>query len=356
MNTFKSKINKVRKTILIALTKNVGASNHQNAGLIDKDKVDRVLIIRPNHRLGNQLLMAPIVQEVLETFPHCKIDLFGGKLSPILYKNYERIDRIIKLPRKPFKELFNYIQAWLVLRNRRYDIAINVEKSSSSGRLATKFARATYKFYGEDEAIFNYKYPDYKHIAKYPVYSLRYSLSKLGIAETNKDVPVLDLKLSAAEFAEGRKILHSLIDQKEARTISLYTFATGAKCYSESWWSEFYERLKSQYPNFNILEILPVENVSMIAFKAPSYYSRDLREMGAVIANTAVFIGADCGIMHLASAVNAPTLGFFSVANAESYEPYNKNSKALTTTQLTMDDIFHEIDNVLSASFLTGIL
>lgn len=350
MNTFKKKVNNVRRDILYALTKNVGVSKHKDAGLLDKDKVQRVLILRPNHRLGNQLLMTPLVQEVLETFPNCKIDLFAGKVSPILFKNYERIDRIIRLPRKPFKELYKYIKTWLTLRKRRYDIAINVAKDSSSGRLSTKFARAKYKFYGEEEAILQPLHADYIHIAKSPVYSLRYTLSRLGIKDTNKEVPCLDLKLSAVELTEGKKKLESLIGNKEKRTICLYTFATGDKCYSESWWSEFYEKLKSKYSNFNIIEILPVENVSMIAFKAPSFYSNDIREMGAVMVNTAVWIGADCGIMHLASASNVPTLGFFSVTNALSYFPYNKHSKALTTTELTMDDIFSEIDKVLSAS------
>jgi len=348
MGNFKKKINKRRKHILLALTKNVGSSNHQNIDPIDKDKVKRVLIIRPNHRLGNQLLMTPLVQEVLETFPNCKIDLFAGKVSPIIFKNYDRIDRIIKLPRKPFKELFKYIKTWLKLRSKRYDIVINAAKNSSSGRLATKFTHAKYKFYGEDENELIPIHADYLHLAKYPVYSFRYTLSKMGIADTGKGVPCMDLKLSATEIAEGKKILDSLIDKKEEKTICLYTFATGAKCYSESWWSEFYEKLKSKYSNVNIIEILPVEHVSMIDFKAPSLYSKDIREMGAVIANTAIFIGADCGVMHLASSVNTPTLGFFSVTNPNSYEPYNAHSKALITSRINLDDIFHEIDKIIS--------
>jgi len=347
MSHLKEEANSRRRAILIALTKRVGASNHQNDSQIDKSNVRRVLLIRPNHRLGNQLMMTPLVQEVLDTFPNCRIDLFAGKVSPIIFKNYERIDRIIRIPRKPFKELFNYIRAWLMLRNRRYDLAINVTKKSSSGRLATNFARATYKLFGEEPDELKEKYSDAIHLAKYPVYSLRYSLSKMGIADSAKEIPFLDIKLSDAEIADGKKILQSLIDKKTEKTVCLYTYATGAKCYSASWWSEFYERLKSSYPNYNIIEILPVENISMIDFKAPSFYSKDIREMGAVIANTAVFIGADCGIMHLSSAVHTPTLGFFSVTNTQSYVPYNRNSKALNTADISQDDIFDEINTIL---------
>jgi ADP-heptose:LPS heptosyltransferase len=51
--------------------------------------------------LGNQLLITPLVQEVTDTFPNCKIDLFV-KETAIIFENYENIDSIIKLPKKAF--------------------------------------------------------------------------------------------------------------------------------------------------------------------------------------------------------------------------------------------------------------
>jgi hypothetical protein len=54
----------------------------------------------------------------------------------------------------------------------------------------------------------------------------------------------------------------------------------------------FYALLQ-RISDYNIIEILPVENVSQIAFKSPVFYSKDIREIGAVIANTEIFIGAD---------------------------------------------------------------
>jgi len=342
-------INNVRRTVLKDLTKKIGASeNNQIVGSLDKNEVKRVLIIRPNHRLGNQLLITPLVQEITEIFPDCKIDLFvKGGLAPIIFENYQNIDKIIKLPKKHFKQLFQYIQGWLKLRSRRYDIVINVVNGSSSGRLSTKFTNAKFKFYGDDENDLQLKYPDYKHIAKEPVYGFRCFLSKLGIAVANKEVPTLDIKLSSSEMVAGEKIVQSLTGNKEGKTICLFTYATGAKCYTESWWLEFYERLKSEYPNFNIIEILPVENISKIAFKAPTLYSKDIREMASVMANSDVFIGADSGIMHLASSAKAPVLGLFSVTSLGMYTPYGNNSKGLDTNKLSIDDLIKEINQIL---------
>ena len=347
MGNFKKNINLFRKKALKSMTKNIGGGFSGKAGLLDPDLIKRVLIIRPNHRLGNQLLMTPIVLELAETFPKAKIDLFAGKVAPILFQNYGMVDRIIRIPRKPFKELFSYFKAWTLLRSRKYDFVVNVDQNSSSGRLATSFARATYKLHGENVDELQSHHADYHHIAKNPVFNFRHALLPLGIDRTKLEMPCMDLKLSAEELQQGKQLLQSLLPGNDKPVLSLYTFATGAKCYSESWWEEFYARLKSRYTDYRILEILPVEHVSMIAFKAPTLYSKDVREMAAVMANTAMYIGADCGVMHLASAAPTPTFGFFSITNPLNYAPYNKGSKAFITNGLENEDIFKELDKLL---------
>lgn len=349
--SFKSVVNGKRRAIMRGLTRNIGRSalNKDAHGISDSD-IRRVLISRPNSRLGNQLLITPLVQEISNTFPNCKIDLFvRGNISFILFENYECIERIIRLPRKPFKELFKYIKVWFSLERYNYDIVINVDKNSSSGRLSTQFSNARFKFFNDLEEDLLAKYEDYEHMAKFPVYNFRRNLIRLGFTGIDLDnpMPVLNIKLSAAEVATGKEILDSLVD-KSKRTISIYTFATGDKCYSKDWWLNAYGRLKAEYgEKYNILEILPIENVSQIDFQAPSYYSRDIREMTAFINNTAVFIGADSGIMHLASAGQTPVIGLFSVTDIEKYKPYNEGSVAIDTNTMDIDDIVAVIDKIL---------
>ena len=343
----KRDINALRRKLMHSLTKNIGTTHFEPNTDLTKVVIKRILICRPNPRLGNQLLITPLVQEVIATFPECEIDLFvNGGLAQIVFKNYKNVKRIIQLPRKPFKELIKYSQGWMALRKHNYDIVINVVEGSSSGRLSAQFANSKYKFFGDDIADLQLKYQDYGHIAKQPVYNFRYYLTKLGFKENDKPVPSLDLKLSNSEIAEGQKLLQEIV-KNDKKTICIFTFATGAKCYPESWWEPFYERLKSEYPNYNIIEILPVENVSQIGFKAPTFYSKDIREMGSLIANTEVFIGADSGIMHLASSAQTPTVGLFSGTNINMYTPYNNNSVSIDTNSGTADDWIKIIDRIL---------
>jgi ADP-heptose:LPS heptosyltransferase len=343
------KINVFRRSLTHLITKNIGNSQlNQNTDFIDKAKIKRILICRPNQRLGNLLLITPLIEEVTTTFPECKIDLFvKGFLAPIVFENYKNINLVFELPKKPFKTLINYFQVWNKIRKQHYDIVINVDKNSSSGKLATQFTRSKYKFFGDSYDDNVLKHKDYNHIAKYPIYNFRSYLTQLGLEINDTPIPSLDLKLSSLEIAEGKKVLNDIV-KNDKKTICIFTFATGEKCYSESWWENFYERLKKEYSNYNIIEVLPVENVSQIAFKSPTFYSKDIRQIGSLIANTEMFIGADSGIMHLASSVKTTTVGLFSITDINKYQPYDNNSVAINTNISSTDDCIKIINGALN--------
>lgn len=304
-----------------------------------------MLICRPNHRLGNLILITPLIQEVIATFPGCKIDLLvKGEMAPTLFKYYENIDRIIQLPSKPVKYLIESAVGWISILSRRYDLVINAVHNSSSGKLASKLAKSRLKVFGNE--IGDAATIGEPHIAKYPVLNLRHVLSSHGISRDSESVPLIDIKLSPIEAEAGKKIVSGIF-QNDRKTISIYTYATARKCYSKAWWESFHEKLKCAYPDFNILEILPLNNTSQLGFATPTFYSQDVREIGAVISNTAVFIGADCGIMHLASAAHAPTVGLFSVTNESVYAPYGNKSISFNTNSVTISQVFEHLESLI---------
>ena len=77
---------------MVSLTRNIGKSQSGSNSIPAKEEFRRILISRPNQRLGNLLLITPLIQELEETFPNAKIDLFvKGGLAPILFENYNSI-------------------------------------------------------------------------------------------------------------------------------------------------------------------------------------------------------------------------------------------------------------------------
>ena len=107
----KSIVNQYRRKITQALTNSIGKKS-LNKIIKEKNKalvLKRVLVNRPNQRLGNTLLITPLIQEIITNYPEVKIDLFvKGKTAPFVFQNYPQVDQIIELPKKPFKQLFTY--------------------------------------------------------------------------------------------------------------------------------------------------------------------------------------------------------------------------------------------------------
>lgn len=347
--SIKKIVNEWRRHITKFLIKNVGA-DYQNppAGPEGNAGIKRILVSRPNHRLGNQLLLMPLIEELEATFPGCKIDLFvRGGLSHVLFKNHPSIEQVIKLPKRPTKEPSEHFAAWKTVKSTPYDLTINVINSSSSGRVSVKKSKAKYKLFGflTDEVMA--QHPDYAHMAKNPVYILRDALAQLGFEVQKGPVPLMDMRLDATELAHGKAELDKLVSP-EKKSICIFTFATGSKCYSPEWWLPVYETLKKHFPNYNIVEVLPAENVSQINFAAPTFYSHDVREIAAFIAATEVFIGADSGIMHLASASKTPTLGLFGVTQSFRYEPYGNGSRPIDTNITDANAIAQIVADILN--------
>lgn len=320
---------------------------NRNADVIIKESIKRVLICRPNHRLGNQLLITPLIQEVENVFPNARTDLFlKGNLGKLIFENYSSVDRLITLPKKHFKELHKYIYGWFILKTRKYDLVINADSGSSSGRLATQISNANYRLF-EDE-MSKPKPLDYNHFAKKSVYQLREYLKKSGIQISENEIPLLNIILKQEEIINGKKILNQ-ITKNDKPTIGIYTFATLNKCYAPEIWMHFYKALKMKYESdYNIIEILPVENVSQINFTAPYFYSKDIRELASIIGAMKIFISADCGMMHLASASKIPVVGLFKFDNVEKYQPYGNKSIGICTQDLNPKNIFKEIDSIIS--------
>lgn len=354
------KINIIRRFLTKGLTSSISDSKKfENHKRIDPNQIKRILISRPNHRLGNQLLITPIVEEVSFYFPNAKIDLFvKGGVANVIFENYPQINNIIQLPKKHFKELGSYISCWFKLRFTRYDLAINVEKGSSSGRLSVKLCNAKLKFFGDviKPSVLIEQFPEAVHNAKYPVYVFQNYLRIIKIPIIKETVFPLDLKLTKREIEQGKMDLYDLKIDKSKPTIALFTYATGSKCYSQNWWSGFLERLQNEFSStYNFIEVLPVENISQIKFSLPTYYSKNIRAIGGLIANTSLFIGADSGMMHLASASKTPTIGLFSVTNSKKYRPYANGSVSINTNKKSFIEMISIIKSALQKKSMTSM-
>ena len=325
--SFKMQINQVRRTIMRSLTGSIGKDTFKNSNKNPNHQFNRILVSRPNQRLGNTLLLTPLIQELEKEFPNAKVDVFvKGKVAPIIFQNYKNVDEIIELPKKPFKELIAYIKVWFKIKAKNYDLVINVEKGSSSGRLSTKFANSKYKLFGE-EFVTDETINEQVHFAKNPVFQVRQFLQWFDGKARTDEYPNQNIALSSDEIQLGKQQLKNFGFDLTKQTLGIFTYATGQKCYCGEWWSEFYNQFYPQFSDqYNLIEILPVEDISMLNRRLPTYYSKDVREIAAVMQNCELVLAADSGMMHLSSAAPTKTLGLFRFDNFDKYYPFGKGN------------------------------
>lgn len=310
-------------------------SNSHQYGKLPTDRPLRILLTRINHRLGNQLLVTPLIEELQQQFPGCQIDLcVQGQAAAQLHTGNPQIVDIVAMPRKPFKELATYLKTWWRIRQRSYDLAINVATHSTSGRMAAKFSKSRIKLMG-DEFLQQFTYtPLSQHLALAPVYNLRGWLEQ-HLQYPPRPLPNMHIQLTEVEKARGIQIVNELNTLNKKRVVALYTYATNIKCYTASFWKVVYTELKKTYPEIHFIEILPFENISpFTASEIPQFYSRDLRELATVLGACELAVVADSGMMHLAAASGTSTIGLFKLPYMHKYTPYsNGNTAALVNDE-----------------------
>jgi ADP-heptose:LPS heptosyltransferase len=338
---FKKRLNLFRKKLMQNLTHFF--LKKQNQQPINHLFVKKILVSRPNHRLGNQILMTPLLQEIENKFPNASIYLFTkGKLSKQIFKNYKSITGHYNLPKKHFSELLTYLSVWIKLAFSKFDLCINCDVNSSSGRLSCIVPKSKLVINHEfDYTLFHISKKNSDHIAIKPVIDFRifFQFSE----NINTKIPKLDIKNTAEEKEYGKNILLATKKEKNLKTICIFTNATGKKSYDSTWWTAFLHEFEKNNSNYEIIELLPFENTSKVNFKYPSIYSTDIREMAGIIENVDYFITADCGVMHLACATNTTTIGLFKFKNIKKYSPYGNKNCGIMTHDLSPIEVYEKI-------------
>ncbi len=307
---------------------------------VPRANVRRVLVCRPNHRLGNLLLLTPLIKELQHVFPAADVDIvLAGEEGAGLFRTFRNVGHIYTLSRRMIGHPLQTARIALQLRRANYDLAIDPCEGSQSSRWLIGITNAPHVIgdHGEDDYRAVSGHPAPRHMAKWPVYLLRRAIAACSADE----YPALDIKLAPGEHQRGQQILSALTSTGSSlpRVIGVFADARGAKRYAEDWWIRFIEALRARAPGFTVVEIAPPDGRSRLSSHFPSFFSPDIREVAAVISRMACFISADCGVMHLACASGTPTFGLFSVTDIAQYTPYGHGSCAIDTNGKSPEEV-----------------
>jgi len=337
-----------RRTARWLVRKAFGASAGMVAQtLLPARGIHRVLVCHISHTLGNTLLLTPLIRELQRTYPGAEIDVVTR--SPVaddIFGAFAGVRKIYRLPRHGVAAPQRLAGILRSLRTNRYDLAIDPCVRSQSDRVCVMAARATWKLgyvaaKGGDLSHAIAVPRHVRHIGQLPVHLLRCATGRADDAA----FPPLDIGLTTEERARGREILRGVLGAERAANpiVGLFTQATGAKHLGAEWWQRFARRLAEIRPDVRIVEIVALAGDSMLDNQYPTFYSTDLRRLASVLSALQLFVGADCGVMHLSCAAGTPTFGLFRGTDVAEWGPYGEGNRAIEVGARTPEEIADEL-------------
>jgi ADP-heptose:LPS heptosyltransferase len=321
---------------------------------MDPARIRRVIVCRRNHRLGNMLMLTPLLRTLSAAVPHAEIDLLiGSRDYSELFRGLPGVCRVWALPTRGWLWPFRMLHMLIRLRRRRYDLCIEPSINSFSNRLSARLCGAESRLGFHTPAqwltLTHPVVPDpaVVHDALIPV-----QLIRDGIRQTTLMQSRLCLALTAEELAAGQARLRATLGAAHAPVIGFFIEATGRKRLSPDWWRAWAWRLSAQQPGTQLLQILP-PGATVLQPGIPSLCEPNHRRLAAVLAQLDLFVSCDAGPMHLAGAAGTPTIGLFHASHSAQYRPLGKPSLALEVAGLGPDNVAQAVAGHLQVVLTT---
>jgi heptosyltransferase III len=284
----------------------------------------RILVCRTSHSLGNTLFMTPLLQEIESQWPGAEVDLITRYASALqIFSMYSSVRKVMVLPKQWTRHPLRCAETLLEMRRTHYDLAIDTDRRSRTGRLLLRLANARHKlgFAGRGSLSVEVSAADApRHAAHFPVFLLRKALS-----QESRHYPLLSTKLTRSELTQGRTQLLRVAgsgSKKKLGVVGIFANATGPKAMSRQWWGEFMPVIEAHLADYAIVEIIPAFGQSMLESRYPTYFSSDIRNLSKFVSALTMLVSLDCGIMHLARASGTSVGAVFTTTDVEQWGPY----------------------------------
>lgn len=305
----------------------------------------RILVVRTSHSLGNTLLLTPLLRELETIYPGAEIDIVSR--SPVageIYGRYPGVRRILTVPSGRVRHLPVHLERLRQLRAVEYDLAIDSDPQSQSARLLLGVVRARCKLGyvsarksgGVTHGVPIPQEPRHKGIL--PVYLLRTATGR-----ADSEVPPLDILLAPEEREWGHRRLQALVAAEGSAGrrgfLGVFADASGDKSLPRQWWDTLMASLEPLRERYHVVEIVPASGRSLLGDRYPTYFSTDIRRLGAVLAALDQFVCLDCGVMHLGCATGAPVRAIFTTTAVEDWGPHGPGARVIDAHDLTPREV-----------------
>jgi len=271
----------------------------------------RILFISST-RIGDAVLSTGLLDHLMRAHPEARFTIVCGRVAEGVFRRMPRLDRLIAVEKRRYS--LHWLEIWGALAFTRWDLVVDLRASAIAWLLWTRDRRVIQG-------------------GRRPGHRLTHLAALLGVEPP--PLPVIwtapeDSARAAALLPEGRPWL---------------VLGPTANWHRKVWPAERFAELALRLtapdgalPGAGIAILggpgdqersmaTPVLTALPQAFDLVG--KLDLPEVAAVLARAAIFIGNDSGLMHLAAAAGAPTLGLFGPTPSDEYGPAGPKARAV---------------------------
>jgi len=299
-----------------------------------REYVSKVIVVRPDRRMGNLLLITPLLSALRAAFPEARIDLIADSHFSRVLEGNPDIDHVIEFDRG--KLLRNPLRAFRFIRRLRgegFDLAVDASHmhsfSLTSGILA-RLSGAPFRLgyrRGPSDLFLSISVPPpqgWRHETEIYVDLVRSLLGEKLPARPMRAVLFEDERRYAENFFRAYEL------EGEHPVIGVHIGGRRDKRWPIGNFAKLIDLLRDELDAKVLVFWGPEEGDSALLLEglistSPVFVSPlPLRTFAALVERCDLFVSCDTGPMHLAVALNVPTVAIFLVDNYRRYGPLGR--------------------------------
>jgi heptosyltransferase-3 len=292
----------------------------------------KVLLVRPNFRIGNTVLATALLPALQARFPGARIDQLAGDTTACLLEGLP-IDRVHCVSRMFIVAPWRFVALFVRLRKERYDVAVDGGMGSFSGALYAFLsgARERVGFGGRGDRFLTARL----HLERLTnAYEEAPAFARaLGVTCPTRPLYQVTPAEDAAALAQLRA-LGLAADHTCRPFIAAFVGGHLEKRWPQREWSELLVRLDGE--GLPVVVFIGPEEVafaSHLRSEAPPTLRivppQPLRAFAALLARATLLLTPDSGPMHLAVAAGVPTVALLQYERSPYYAPRGPEDRVL---------------------------
>ena len=272
--------------------------------------VNKILFIGLSS-VGDVVMTTPVLTSLQNEYPEALFDIVVDKRGIELYKNFPKLNKIyIKDKDKPLRGVPDLL---LQLWKNRYDIIVDVRSDGLAYLLRAKkrYTKWTARSYGP--------------------HAIEDLMGIIATLHGDKPLPHTSVWPAELDREYAKKEIAVFNNTDLLLAISIGDSRKPEKTWTTEKFVDLLNKHKDDFTGVIFLgNSYEAEGTRDVASKIDIQYintvNNSLLEAASLLEKCCLYIGPDSGLGHIASAVEIPTISFFSLMKPERYRPWGDKS------------------------------